>query len=54
MLLEDFKKHLGEAEDGIGGETFGIRKMADGIKGTKDVGGAIDQKESRTFRHNHF
>ena len=48
MIFENLEEHLGEAIDGIGGKAFGIGEMADGIEGTIDIRGAIDQKEART------
>jgi hypothetical protein len=51
VFLEDLKKHLSEAIDGIGREALGVGEMTDGIKGTIDIGRAINQKKFRTIRH---
>jgi hypothetical protein len=51
MFFEDFEKHPGEAEDGIGWEAFGIGEVTDGIKGPEDVGRTIDEKELGSIRH---
>jgi hypothetical protein len=42
---------LGKAKDGIGREAFGIGKVSDRIKCTKDVRRTIHQKESGAIRH---
>jgi len=42
MFLEHLEKHLDEAIGRIGWEPLGVREMADGIKGTKEIRRAID------------
>ncbi len=51
MLFEDLEKHLGEAIGRIGGQTFGIGKMTDGIKSPEDIRRAVDQIEPGTIGH---
>jgi hypothetical protein len=54
MLLEQLEKHLGKAEGGIGRKASGIGEMSDGIEGTIDIRGAIDQKEPGRIRHSNL
>jgi hypothetical protein len=52
VVFEHFKEHPGEAKDGIGRKALGIGEMADGIKGTEDIRGTVNQKKSGAIRHN--
>jgi hypothetical protein len=45
VVPQYLQQHRGEAKDGIGGETFGVRQASDGEKGTEDIGVAVYQKE---------
>lgn len=51
MFFEDFEKHLGESVDSIGGKSFRIGEMADSIERAENIGRTVNQKESRSIRH---
>jgi hypothetical protein len=52
VVFEHLKEHLGETKDGIGRKALGIGEVTDGIKGTEDIRGTVDQKKSGAISHN--